>query len=102
MKLQANQIADQTDIDDRQKMQMLERLYKGTEKKVKRPDKVYVVVTKGGKRKSKAGSKTGTPMMVDPRMKKEKRGKLAGASRTTTIFFATILCDFSFSLTNDK
>ena len=85
MKVQANQIADQADIDDSQKMKMLERLYKGSKTRVKRPDKVYVVATSGGKRKSKTGSTRGTPTMVDPRMKKEKRGLLAATKRKAKV-----------------
>jgi hypothetical protein len=87
----------QTDVDDRQKMQMLERLYKGSQKEVKRPDKVYVVSAKGGKRKAKHGcvmhatctlvttcihsAKVGKPVLVDPRMKKDKRATVAGVKR---------------------
>jgi len=75
MKKQADAIADQADITDKQKMRMLEKLYRTTKKVQKRPDRVYMVSRTGGSNAAKYGTKIGRTKLVDPRLKADKRGK---------------------------
>jgi AdoMet-dependent rRNA methyltransferase SPB1 len=56
MKQQANAIADQTDIDDKSKMRLLEKLYRGGKAKEEKRERVYVVTTKGGKAHKDGGA----------------------------------------------
>jgi AdoMet-dependent rRNA methyltransferase SPB1 len=79
MKLQANAIADQTDIDDKSKMRLLEKLYRGGKAKKEKRERRYVVTGKSGRTHNVKGS--GMAVRVDPRMKKEKRAKKAGLKR---------------------
>jgi hypothetical protein len=80
MKLQANAIADQTDIDDRAKMRLLEKLYRGGKGKKEKRERQYAVAKKNGKN-VRVGSGKGPTVRVDARMKKEKRAKKAQTKR---------------------
>jgi AdoMet-dependent rRNA methyltransferase SPB1 len=83
MKQQANAIADQTDIDDKSKMRLLEKLYRGGKAKEEKRERVYVVTTKGGKAfRSKKTAAKGRIVNVDPRMKKEKRAAKSSGKRS--------------------
>ena len=85
MKQQANAIADQTDIDDKQKMRMLTELYKGTTKTDKKPNKIYVVTNKSGQKRAAKNSRDqkGKVVQVDTRMKADRRGQKASRKRAT-------------------
>ena len=87
MKLQANAIADQTDIDDRSKMRLLEKLYRGGSKgKKEKRERQYVVATRSGTaRKAVKGASKGPTVRVDARMKKEKRAKKAQGKRAKKV-----------------
>ena len=89
MKQQANAIADQTDIDDKQKMRMLTELYKGTAKKEKKPSKIYVVNNKSGRkqRAKNAKQQKGKAVIVDTRMKADRRGQKAGNANNNPVIF---------------
>jgi AdoMet-dependent rRNA methyltransferase SPB1 len=81
-KQQANAIADQTDIDDKAKMRLLEKLYRGGKAKEEKRERVYVITSKGGKTHKARGATRGRVVRVDPRMKKEKRAKKASEKRS--------------------
>ncbi|KAJ1688315.1 hypothetical protein LUZ63_019705 [Rhynchospora breviuscula] len=68
----ADAIADQTDISEHSKRKMIDRLYKKAAPK--KPQKEYVVAKKGVRMKVGKGK-----VLVDPRMKKDKRATGAGA-----------------------
>ena len=85
MKLQANAIADQ-EIDDKAKMRLLEKLYRGGKHKKEKRERQYVVTNKSGKaRKAVKGASKGPTVRVDARMKKEKRAKKAQGKRAKKV-----------------
>lgn len=79
MKVQANAIVNQDDVNTQEKMKQLEKLYSMTRAKQKmKPQRNYIVSKKGGnsvgfKSKTK-GSGKNFVVRVDRRMKKDKRG----------------------------
>jgi AdoMet-dependent rRNA methyltransferase SPB1 len=69
----ADVISDQTDISELSKRKMIDRLYKKAAPK--KPQKEYVVAKKGVRVRAGKGK-----VLVDPRMKKDKRASKAGAN----------------------
>jgi AdoMet-dependent rRNA methyltransferase SPB1 len=67
----ADAIADQSDINERSKSKMIDRIYKKA--MPKKPQKEYVVAKKGVQNRAGKGK-----VLVDPRMKKDKRAKKGG------------------------
>jgi len=75
----AKQIAGNSDISEREKVKQIQKLYKGQLNKVK-PQKVYVVGRKVVS-KNMAKGKNVRMKLVDPRLKKDKRGRKAADKR---------------------
>jgi len=77
-----------SDIPDRQKIKEIQKLYKGAIKTKVKTNKVYViggkqVKPKKNKNKSQKGGNVRTKL-VDPRMKKDKRGMKATELRRSS------------------
>jgi len=78
----AKAIVDSGDLTERDKVKQIQKLYKGQLSKVK-PHKVYVI----GRRVVSSNIPKGKNVrmkLVDPRLKKDKRGKKASENRTNS------------------
>jgi len=75
-----------SDIPDRQKVKEIQKLYKGALKKKVPTNKVYIIKGKAVQPKKDKNKKGGANLrnkIVDPRMKKDKRGLKATELRRT-------------------
>jgi AdoMet-dependent rRNA methyltransferase SPB1 len=81
-KKQANSVADNSEMSDKQKIKAIARAMKSTKGQGINPSKVYVVTKKvNGASSGSKGAGTGKLKFVDSRMKKDKRATRAANKR---------------------